>query len=101
MITRCRSCREHIRDCTGFTAARVISVSWYHMATGREHCADGLALASPAPSVSVLCGHHDQPRYGCLACVTASQVSLYFHNLNRCIPRLCGWMHVHSVPVGY
>lgn len=87
MITRCRNCPGQIRDCS-------TAPGWYHTATGHEKCASGAGLAEPVPMVAVLCKAHRKPLPGCRACLTAAEVMLFFHNAHRCIPKLCGWMHV-------
>lgn len=97
MITTCTECRQQIRDCTDSEQRGFIRVpvrGWYHTATGYTECAGGGTMAKPAPLVSVRCPlHRRKADEGCTICYTSAQVSLYFHNLGRCIPRLCGWTH--------
>jgi hypothetical protein len=52
-------------------------------------------MAKPAPLVSIRCPlHRKKADENCTLCYTSAQVSLYFHNLGRCIPALCGWRHI-------
>jgi hypothetical protein len=98
VIASCIECTGHIRDCTVFEKRGFTSIpvrGWYHTSTGRYECEGGLTMARPAPLVSVSCPEHKQrSQESCRLCFTSVQVSLYFHNAGRCIPRLCGWMHV-------
>ncbi len=51
-------------------------------------------MARPRPLADVTCPQHPhQPVDDCVVCYTSMQVSLYFHNLGRCIERVCIYPH--------
>jgi len=72
---------------------RASGTGWYHVGTGRETC-EGGEVAAPKPLADVTCPQHPrQPVGDCVICYTSLQVSLYFHELARCIPELCAYPH--------
>ena len=95
MLTRCKHCLTEIRDCTAFSVRRQYVIGWYHTAHGDESCRGMPTIAEPQPLVDVSCRFHPSTcDDACRSCDTAMQVSGYFHNDGRCIPKLCGWLHV-------
>ena len=52
-------------------------------------------MAKPRPLVDVTCPQHPHRPLPdeCVMCYTSLQVSLYFHNLGRCIPQVCVYPH--------
>lgn len=101
MIARCKHCLTQIRDCTmferiAFSPVQHVVIGWYHTTDGHERCPGRATIAEPQPLVHVGCRFHPSTYDDlCLICDTAMQVSGYFHNDGRCVPRLCSWMHVH------
>jgi hypothetical protein len=93
VITSCYECKQPIRDCS-VPAEGTYVTGWYHIATGYPECAEGGTMARPAPLVNVRCPtHRNHPDQSCMLCVTGAEAALYFHNLGRCIRRLCLWKH--------
>jgi hypothetical protein len=51
-------------------------------------------MAEPKPLVDVTCPQHPhRPQEDCVPCFVSVHVSLYFHNLGRCIPQVCVYPH--------
>lgn len=98
MIARCAECSGQIRDCTVLDRGHY-AIGWYHISDGHETCLGRTTRARPQPLVSVHCRIH--PRrlaLDCHGCEMSSQVMIYFHNNDRCIPVSCNWPHVHGGP---
>lgn len=51
-------------------------------------------MAAPVSLVNVNCpAHQRRPDRDCIPCVTASQVMIFFHEKDRCMPDRCVWPH--------
>lgn len=97
MITSCKHCQRQIRDCTAIEPASPVhttGIGWYHTDDGHERCPGGRTMAAPVSLVNVNCpAHQRRPDRDCIPCVTASQVMIFFHEKDRCMPDRCVWPH--------